>query len=152
MRRWRHDTHEAPRDPDCEAEMALRRLITALLAVLGLAACGGPVPSQPATVVFVPTSAATEPAVSTQAPAPATAALPTAVLAPTAAPAPTSAPAPTAQPNASAGSELLFLRERALIAFDLGTRKERTLADQVLEFAPAPDGRSCGAMVAACAS
>jgi Tol biopolymer transport system component len=34
----------------------------------------------------------------------------------------------------------LFLRKSALIAFDANTRKERQLADAVIDFAPAPDG------------
>jgi hypothetical protein len=123
--------------------MALRRLTAALLAALILAGCGGP--EQPATAVFVPTSAATPPPAPTQAPAPTGLPQPTApepTTAPAATAAPTSAPAPTAAPAAAAGEELLFLREHALIAFDLATRKERTLAGQVLEFAAAPDGRS----------
>jgi hypothetical protein len=52
---------------------------------------------------------------------------------------PTPAPA-TAQPAASLGSEILFLRKGALIAFDTSTRKERQIASDVLDFAPAPGG------------
>jgi Tol biopolymer transport system component len=43
-------------------------------------------------------------------------------------------------PVASFGEEVLFLRGGSLMAFDVGTRAERALADHVLDFAAAPGG------------
>jgi hypothetical protein len=141
----------------------LRRLsIIILLAALALAACGGAAPTAqqvtapaaPApttaptsrsTLAPPPTPVPTQPPAPTAQPAP-----PTQPPAPTAQPAaepPTQPPAPTAapQPTVAArpttlGSEILFLRNRALIAFDTGTRKERQIADSVRDFTPAPGG------------
>lgn len=60
---------------------------------------------------------------------------------PTAAP-PTAVPsAPTARPASAIGSEILYLKGGALLAYDPATRKERTLAPQVSDFAATPDGR-----------
>jgi hypothetical protein len=120
-----------------------------MLAALLLAACGGGVPAQPPTAA--PTAAVltlaappTGSPAATGAPAPTAAPEPTSAPAPTAAPEPTAAPTQAAEPTSAAapGAELLFLRRGALVAFDLGTRAERTLADHVLDFAAAPDGRS----------
>jgi hypothetical protein len=109
--------------------MSLRRLTIALLAALILAACGTTTPpAQPSTatsqaITLAPTQASASTAL--QVPAPTTVPQATAI----------------AQPSPSLGSELLFLRKGALIAFDIGTRNERRLAEGVRDFAPAPDGR-----------
>jgi hypothetical protein len=136
------------------------------LVALILAACRTDTPSgqQLTSTSVVPTSSGAAPTAAplattapqpttaqpTQAPAPT--ATPAATTAPTTAPqptatattapAPTAAPAATALPAASFGSELLFLRDGALIAFDVDARSERRLADRVLDFAPAPEGRT----------
>ena len=144
--------------------MNLRRtLLLGILAAL-LAACGGG-PGQPQTVspqitlppaaTLAPTAApeptsvqaaattapepSAAPAEATRAPAEPSAA-PTAATAPTAAP--SAAPEPTSPPAASGAGELLFLRANALIALDLGSRAERTLAASVIDFAPAPGGNT----------
>jgi len=142
----------------------LRRLTIVLLAALALAACGSGAPAAgPATApaapepptdlptsqpIAAPTSRSTIAAPPTQAPAPSARPAgatqppePSSLPEPTAAAA-TQAPQPTAapQPAASFGSELLFLREGALIAFDTGTHKERQLANHVLDFAAGPAG------------
>lgn len=127
--------------------MLARTLLAFALAVPLLAACGGAV-AQPQTVsppvTLVPSEATAPPTLAAAEPtsAPATAAPePTPVPSepPTAPPSPTVAPA---TPAAAPGDELLFLRGGALIAHDLGSGAERQLAEQVLDFAPAPDGRS----------
>lgn len=134
--------------------MLLRRILIPVVA-LCLAACGGaPLTEQP-TPPALPTAAppsrdtlappATQPPAPTPLPptAPAATAQATA-LPPTQPPAPTAlpptAPAATAPAATSSGSEILFLRKGALIALDIGTRKERQLADAVIDFAAAPDG------------
>ena len=140
--------------------MLLRRILI-LLAALSLAACGGApltdqaaVPAAPALPTAASPSRETFAPPPTQPPAP-TALPPTQVAVPRAAttlpptqpPAPAAlpptqppAPAATALPAASFGSEILFLRKGALIAFDTGTRKQRQIADAVLDFTPAPGG------------
>lgn len=131
--------------------MLARTLLALALAMPLLAACGGaaaqpqtvspPVTLVPPEATPLPTQAAAEPtaAPATAAPEP-TAPEPTVVSEPSAAPpSPTAAPA---TPAAAPGDELLFLRGGALIAHDLGSGVERQLAEQVLDFAPAPDGRS----------
>jgi hypothetical protein len=145
----------------------LLRLILVLVAALSLAACGGAplaeqatVPAAPALPSAAPPSRETFAPPPTQPPAPtalpptqppalaqATALPPTQPPAPTALPptqppaqAQATAPAATTLPAASFGSEILFLRKGALIAFDTGTRKERQLADAVIDFVAAPDG------------
>ena len=127
-----------------------RTLLLSMVAAL-LAACGGN-PAQPQTVspqITLPPAATTvqseiptalpEP---TAAPQPTAApAEPTAVPQPSSAPAePTAAPQPSSAPAAGGADELLFLRENGLIALDLGTRAERTIAANVIDFAPAPGG------------
>ncbi|KPV52167.1 hypothetical protein SE17_17090, partial [Kouleothrix aurantiaca] len=135
-----------------------RTLLLSIVAVL-LAACGGS-PGQPQTVspqitlppaataaqseipsaAPEPTSAAPEPS---NVPAEPTAApKPTDAPEPTAAPAPSAAPQPTSAPTAGGPGELLFLRANSLIALGLGTRAERTIAANVIDFAPAPGGNS----------
>ncbi len=131
------------------------RRILLILATLALSACGGAplaeqatVPPTPALPTAAPPSRETfaplptelpapTPPSSTEAPAPTVAAAieppaPTAL-------APTESPA-TALPAASFGSEILFLRKGALIAFDPSTHKERQLADAVIDFTVAPGG------------
>jgi dipeptidyl aminopeptidase/acylaminoacyl peptidase len=96
----------------------------------------------PPTQASIPEQATTLPPTQPPAPAQATALPPTEP--PTQPPAPTALPptqpAATVLPVASFGSEILFLRKSALIAFDIATRKERQLADRVIDFAAAPDG------------
>jgi hypothetical protein len=151
--------------------MALRASIIALLAALLLAACGTASPGQLATAApDLPASAqptqipqtiiapgSTRLPTPTQAPAqstppePTQASAPTAIPepthkpaqppAPTQAPAPTNAPAPTVA-STGANGELLFLRQSTLLALDLATRKERPIADGVLDFAAPPDGKA----------
>jgi len=140
--------------------MALRLYIIVLSAALLLAACGTPGSGQPATAPANPL-ATTQP---TEAPAPTNAAQPTdappatqapaatampeptqapaATAVPTQAPAPTNAPVPTAISTGATGGELLFLRQGTLVALDLATRKERAIADNVLDFAAARNGRA----------
>ena len=146
--------------------MALRLYIIALLAALLLAACGTPASGQPATAPAnapattqptqapAPTNAAqpTDAPPSTQAPVAtpmpeptqvsAATAMPEPTQAPTQAPALTNAPAPTATSTGATGGELLFLRQGALVALDLATRKERAIADHVLDFTVAPNGQA----------
>ena len=133
--------------------MLLRHMLV-LLATLSLAACGSAplaeqatVPAAPAPPTAAPPSRETFAPPPTQPPAPT--ALPTtapeqAAAPPTQPPAPTALPATkpaaTALPAASFGSEILFLRKGALIAFDSATHKERQIADRVIDFAPAPGG------------
>lgn len=53
-------------------------------------------------------------------------------------------PAATAYPEpdtAPIGSEILFLRDGVLVAYDLATQEERQLVSDVSEFAATPDGR-----------
>jgi Tol biopolymer transport system component len=82
--------------------------------------------------------------VPTQPPAPAQATALPPTEPPTQLPAPTALPptqpAATVLPATSFGSEILFLRKSALIAFDIATRKERQLVDAVRDFATSPDG------------
>lgn len=72
--------------------------------------------------------------------------VPPATVQPTAAPtaqpsAPTQQPQPTqSAPVAAFGSEVLFLRNGALIAFDLDSKQQRQIADGVRDFAATPDG------------
>src|SRR6266540_3196405 len=107
----------------------LLRRILVLLVALSLAACGGAPLAEEATVPAAPAlPTAAPPSRETFAPPPAPTALP---------PTPPSA---TALPAASFGSEILFLRKGALIAFDGATRKERQIADAVRDFAATPDG------------
>jgi dipeptidyl aminopeptidase/acylaminoacyl peptidase len=121
----------------------------------GTAAPALPTPSTSSGQSAAPPSRETLAPPSTQPPAPTVTALPptqppaptATALPPTQPPAPTAlpptqpaAPAATALPAASFGSEILFLRKGALIAFDTGTRKERQLADAVSDFASAPNG------------
>jgi len=132
-----------------ETPVLLRRIFV-LFAALALAACSGAPLADQATVlpVIAPPTVA-PPSRETFAPPPTKppTTLPPTLTAlpptqpPTALP-PTQPPAPaaTALPAASFGSEILFLRKGALIAFDTGTRKERQLADAVIDFAPAPGG------------
>ncbi len=124
--------------------MLAQSLLALALAAPLLAACGGAA-VQPQTVSppvtlapAPPTAAAAEPTVAppTAAPAEPTS---TPTEPPTQPPNPTAAPA---TPVAASGDELLFLRGGALLAHDLGSGAERQLAEQVLDFAPAPDGRS----------
>lgn len=146
--------------------MFFRRLMLFVLPALMLAACASPAaqnaantalatpaPSAQPTAVPPPTQAPQPTAAPTQAP-PSTQ-VPTAAPAPTQAPtqapptaAPTQAPQPTAAPPTQApqpaggavGSEILFLRQGALMAFDVATRRQRQLADGVRDFAATPDG------------
>ncbi len=138
----------------------LLRRILVLLVALSLAACGGAPLAEEATVPAAPAlPTAAPPSRETFAPPPAPTALPptppalaqaTALpptptaLPPTPPPAPTALPptppSATALPAASFGSEILFLRKGALIAFDGATRKERQIADAVRDFAATPDG------------
>lgn len=122
-----------------------------------LAACATTAPATPDTqeptdAIAQATSAPTTPPAPTARPA-ATKALATALpptsgpqptTAPTSVPQPTTAPTsgsqPTSAPAASFGSELLFLRDGTLIAHDTQTSQERTLADNVRDFAATPDG------------
>ncbi len=103
-----------------------------------------PAPTEAPTAAPQPSAAPAPTAAPTAAPEPTSAPAPTAAPQPTAAPAPTAAPQPTAttQPAMSFGSELLFLRKGALIAFDVDARKERQIADGVRDFAPSPDGKT----------
>ncbi|MEO7913146.1 MAG: hypothetical protein ABIV47_26155 [Roseiflexaceae bacterium] len=144
--------------------MLLRRTFV-LFAALSLTACGGTPLTDQATVPpaqALPTAApptAAPPSRETFAPPPTQPPAPTAppptqppapsatALPPTQLPVPTSAPATqppvqaaTALPAASFGSEILFLRKSALIAFDIGTRKERQIANAVIDFAASRDG------------
>ena len=121
----------------------LLRHVLVLVAALTLAACGAaPLaeqangPAAPALPTAAPPSRETIALPPTQPPA--STAIPPTQPPPTAL-APTQAPA-TMLPAASFGSEILFLRKRALIAFDTATRKERQLADGVIDFAATPDG------------
>lgn len=138
-----------------------------LLLALALVACsstGGTVPESPAAPTDAP--AAGEPDTPTsdaagQAVATPTIAAPTVVPTPTAVPlqdtpvsttAPTTAPtaAPTASPPASEpetrsptyGSEILFLRDETLMAYDIDARRERTIVSEVIEFAATPTGQT----------
>jgi dipeptidyl aminopeptidase/acylaminoacyl peptidase len=133
----------------------LLRLVLVLLAVLALAACGGAPLAEQATVPAAPAlPTAAPPSRETFAPPPTQSSVPEQVTAlpptqPAALP-PTQPPAPTALPPtqppakplpaASFGSEIIFLRKGALIAFDTGAHKERQIADAVIDFNPAPGG------------
>lgn len=110
--------------------MSYHRLSIVVLAALVLAGCSQPPTSgqTPTSTISTPTVAPTQPATPTSAPAP------TAT--------PTQPPAPTATTQPAFGGELLFLRKGALIAFDIGTRKEHQVADGVRDFTPGPDGRT----------
>ena len=137
--------------------MYLGRSTLILLAAAALAACG-PGPAQQPTAATgapgAPTAAATQAPASgaptaapSQAPAPTAAptGVPTAQPSPTALPKPTATaipptqPSPATQPPAASGDELLFLRKGALVAFDVRSRKERQIADRVVDFVPSPD-------------
>lgn len=88
-------------------------------------------PSITATLFAEPT-ATTEPE-----PSP----LPTATPSPRAATPPETAPTSTTPPPIpSLGSEILFLRAGTLMAYDVGTDRERQIAVDVSEFAATPDG------------
>lgn len=130
----------------------LRWLLTLAWVALALAACTAapgistPTPASPtgALTVVPPTTPATvtPAATSTSAPATGTTAPATATPVATGTTAPASAtPAPTPPPTASIGSEILFLRNNTLIAYDLVTGQERQLTSDVLDFAATPDGR-----------
>jgi dipeptidyl aminopeptidase/acylaminoacyl peptidase len=119
-----------------------------LITAFALASCGSFPPGGSASVAPPAETAAaaapTPPA--TQAPVVPTEPAATAVPADTAAPAtaaptaaPTTQPAPTAQPAAFA-SEIMFLRQGVLTAYDTQTRAERLVADGVRDFAATPDG------------
>jgi dipeptidyl aminopeptidase/acylaminoacyl peptidase len=82
-------------------------------------------PTQAATLEPEPTSAPTEVATTEPTQVPATAQ-------------PTDA---ASTPQSGFGSEILFLREGNLIALDVATRKERTIADTVADFTATPDGK-----------
>lgn len=102
-------------------------------------ATAAPAPTAAPTVAptVPPTTAPAPTAVPTLAPT----APPTAAPAPTAAP-PIAAPQPTTAPAPDRGAEILFLRDRALWAYAVGTRQERKLADgAVLDFVPSSDGQ-----------
>lgn len=123
-----------------------------MLSIFLLTACGaapqnpapvGPVITALPTMTAVPTATAMPTPLPTATPAPPepTALPPTDTPAPTATSMPTETPPPAPPPPvAMFGSEVLFLRNGALIAFDTAKRTERTLADGVREFAATPDG------------
>jgi hypothetical protein len=143
--------------------VSLCRLTLALLAACALVGCTSPTPDVPGTatpIVVVPTVAPTQapPATVAATSPPAATAVPTPAPIPTAAP-PTQAPVPTdapptqapataapTQPAATtlqpvpASSELLFLRGGDLMAFELATGQQRTLAPGVRDFATSRDG------------
>jgi hypothetical protein len=128
-----------------------RALVLLSILVLSLVACGAPPldgganVAPPAGTAPVPSSTSAAPTVPQPSPSAAGA---TAAPAPTSVPAPTTAAtiAPTEQPPTAApqppayGSELLFLRQGALTAYDLQARSERVLADSVRDFAATADG------------
>src|SRR6266508_777395 len=127
----------------------LLRRILVLLVALSLAACGGAPLAEEATVPAAPAlPTAAPPSRETFAPPPAPTALPptppalaqATALPPTPTALPPTPPPATTAPAASFGSEILFLRKGALIAFDGATRKERQIADAVRDFAATPDG------------
>jgi Tol biopolymer transport system component len=104
-----------------------------------------PAPTRPPTITQATALPPTQPPAPTAVPPTQAATAQATALPPTQPPAPTAVPptqAATAAPAASFGSEILFLRKRALIAFDIATRKERQLADGVIDFAPAPDAKT----------
>jgi dipeptidyl aminopeptidase/acylaminoacyl peptidase len=133
------------------------RISILLLCVCLLAACGGSIPVTTLTVtpnaitveptVAVPTTqpsspetpAPVEPTATTAAPTSEPTAEPTPE--PTAEPTLAPTPAPTEPPVAQFGQELLFLRQGNLIAFDLQASTERVIAEQVADFAAAPQGQ-----------
>lgn len=132
------------------AQSTLARRLAALLLVAGtaLTACA---PQPPPSTGVEPTEAAAPTAQpATAAPANTAPPPPTAAPtdAPTSPPEPTAAPtqAPTAAPTEAPAaavvlpSELLFLREGALIALDPASGAERRIADGVSDFAATPDG------------
>jgi hypothetical protein len=115
-----------------------------LAGLFALAACTAP-QTPPETLTappVLPSPVASVVPTATPAPFPTATLAPTPTNAPTvpaalspAAPTATAAPAPTA-----VGEEILFLRNRALIAFSPQSRVERTLAADVRDFAASPDG------------
>jgi hypothetical protein len=139
-----------------------------LVALLLLAGCGGAPGATPGTPATQPPAATSAPAPTsislkpTTAPtvAPPTVAPPTATTppeptaAPTAPPTPLPTTAPTPPPPTTAptpppsdgagaiGAEILFLRNGALVAFDIATRAERILADDVHNFSASADGQA----------
>ncbi|GAB4210701.1 MAG: hypothetical protein OHK0022_44210 [Roseiflexaceae bacterium] len=119
-----------------------------MLAALLLASCGAQAPTtgQPTAA---PGATAASTAVPTAAPAAPTSAPATSQPTNAPAPAPTDAPvAPTATTEPSGGGapvpgssgEILFLRGGALTALDLGSRRERQIAEGVSDFVVAPGG------------
>ncbi|MCG8350484.1 MAG: hypothetical protein MI924_22180 [Chloroflexales bacterium] len=60
---------------------------------------------------------------------------------PTTTPLSTFAPTRTVQGSPAIGSEILFLRDNTLVAYNLDNGQERSIAPQVRMFAAAPDGR-----------
>lgn len=133
--------------------MNIRRLICLCVAAVLLPACDGGAP-QSQTVspgITVPPVATNAPAttvqptaaVATSIPSVEPSAMPAPSAEPTTPPVSTNSPAqPTSAPAVGLNDELLFLRQSTLIAFDLGTRTERTLATNVTEFLPTPDART----------
>lgn len=107
-------------------------------------------PTTASTQAPEPTAIPTDPPQPTEAPTQAPTAVPTAVptaistAVPTAIPTVvqqlTTAPTQTPPAQAASGAEILFLRERVLWAFDINTRSERRIIDNVSDYAAAPGG------------
>lgn len=112
----------------------------------GAVATSAPAATLPATLTTAPTSAPTTAPTAGSTAGSTTAPTSEPTVAPTPIPTTASTPAPTIAPTntsaaGSAGEEILFLRNATLIALDVGTSSERTLASDVREFAATPDGR-----------
>lgn len=122
-------------------------LILVLALALLIAACSeAPAPgaAEPAAVTATPGSAETQATSTTVVGAAVTSATaePASPTAPpaTATPTPPQEPAITPVPPVS-GSEILFLRAGTLMAYDVATTAERSIATDVHSFAATPDGR-----------
>lgn len=115
-----------------DEEAAVTETVTMEPAATAPVTVAEPTATAPATAPIL-TATATLPAPTPEPTAPPTATATATAIA--------TATAPTAPAgNAPTGAEILFLREGALMAHDVGSGREREIASSVTEFAATPDG------------